>query len=297
MSVDVRIVDKTARVSAPAKVNLFIEILGKRPDGFHEIVTVMQAVSIFDTVTVTRRPGDIAVTCDAEDAPSGPQNIAWHAAEAVLGALHADDGVHVRIDKTIPVGRGLGGGSSDAAAVISAANQLWGGTLDMEALGEIAADLGSDVPFFLHGGTALCRGRGEDVKPIKSALRAYFVILSPPLSISTRSVYESENLDKSAPQALTNAKNQYNIVLGGLQRGDFVAVANALYNGFSETLFRIYPELFISYSRFVPHFEAAAVTGTGSALFGLCSNKCQAQAVAGRLYGSSGDVYVAEALI
>ncbi len=152
------------------------------------------------------------------------------------------------------------------------------------------------VAFFLRGGTALCRGRGEDVKPVKSALKAHFVILSPPLGISTRRIYESGNFDKSTPQALPNAENQYNIVIEGLQRGDFKAVANALYNGFAETVFRIYPELFISYNRFIPQFEAAAVTGTGSAFFGLCPNKRRAQAIAGRLYGSSGDVYVAEAL-
>lgn len=292
----IQISGATARVLAPAKVNLFVEVLGKRPDGFHEIATVMQTVGLFDVVTVTRRPGGIEVVCDAEDVPSGRENIAWRASEAVLDLLPAHGGVHVSIDKAIPVGRGLGGGSSDAAAVIVAINELWGGTLGEEEMARAAGKVGSDVPFFLRGGTALCCGRGEDITLIHSALKMYFVILSPPLGISTRRVYESGNFSQIVPGALTNAENRYNNMIRGLQRRDFIAVANALYNGFEEAVFRLYPELSIPYNHFVVRFEAAALTGTGSAAFGLCRSRRRAEVLAGGIDGGLGDVYVVEAM-
>lgn len=292
----VQVSGTTARILAPAKVNLFLEILGKRPDGFHEIVTVMQAVSLFDTVSVTKCPGDVDVICDAEDVPSGRDNIAWRASVAMLEALSANEGVRVEIEKAIPVGRGLGGGSSDAAAVILAVNQLWGGALDMTKLEEIAGNLGSDVPFFLRGGTAVCRGRGETVTPVDSALRAYFVILSPPIGISTRRIYEDGNFSRMDQRALTDAEGRCNNTAAGLRGGDFLAVAGAVYNGFKETVLRLHPELSIPYSRFVPCFDGAAITGTGSAMFGLCRSRHRAEAVAGEMDGSLGDVYVVEAL-
>lgn len=286
----------TARILAPAKINLFLEILEKRPDGFHEIITVMQAVSLFDVITVTRRPGGTDVVCDAENVPPGRENIAWRASEAMLHLLSADEGVRVEIDKTIPVGRGLGGGSSDAAAVILAINQLWDGVLDTERLEDIAGKLGSDVPFFLHGGTAICRGRGETVNPVDSALEAYFVILSPSIGISTRRIYEGGNFSQMPPKALTNTENQCDNITAGLKRGDFLAVTSMLYNRFEKTVLRLYPELSIPYDHFVSQFDAAVITGTGSAVFGLCRSRCQAEAVAGGIDGSLGDVYVVEAL-
>lgn len=292
----VQVSGATARVLAPAKVNLFLEILGKRPDGFHEIITVMQAVSLFDVVNVTRRPGDIDIVCDAEGVPPGRKNIAWRASEAMLHLLSADEGVRVEIDKTIPVGRGLGGGSSDAASVILAINRLWDDVLDTEKLEEIAGNLGSDVPFFLHGGTALCRGKGESVSPVDSALKAYFVILSPSINISTRRVYEDGDFPRISAKDLTNTEDRCNNIVRGLQRGDFLAVTNALYNGFEKTVLRLYPELPIHYNHFVQQFDAATITGTGSAVFGLCRSRHQAEAAAAGIDGNLGDVYVVETM-
>ena len=293
---DVEVSGNTATILAPAKLNLYLEVLGKRSDGYHEIITVMQAIDLFDSITLTRRPGEIGLRCDSDEIPQGRDNIAWRAAEAALERFNAGDGVEISIGKRIPVGRGLGGGSSDAAAVILAISRLLGTGLQEEAMRQIAASVGSDVPFFLEGGTALCRGRGEKVEPLNSALKAGFVVISPPISVSTRTAYESGGFAERPASILTQAEERCSILSAGLQRGDFTAVAGMLYNGFAETVFDLFPQLSAVHNNLTGQLGAATLTGTGSALYCLCESPGQAHAKAGRVYGSSGDVYVARAL-
>ncbi|MFC1671772.1 4-(cytidine 5'-diphospho)-2-C-methyl-D-erythritol kinase [Planctomycetota bacterium] len=288
--------EDAVRVQAPAKVNLFIEILGRRPDGYHDILTVMQAISLYDDVTVTRCDSGIEVTCDSPDAPSGPENIAYQAAESMRGAMGAEGGVRIEIEKRIPVGRGMGGGSSDAAAVIDTMNRLWGEPLGRDRLNEIGAGIGSDVPFFLHGGSAVCRGRGEIVEPIGSALEMWLVVLSPSVSVSTRQVYEGGDFNRRSRECLTRAESGCHTVAEGLRSGDFIAVNGAVYNGFARAVFDLYPEISYAYNAFIGQYGAASLTGTGSGFFWLCKNREEGEALAGRIDGSLGDVYVARAL-
>jgi len=162
--------DGSLRLLAPAKVNLFLEVLGKRPDGYHEIVTVIQTVSLCDEVILRPRPSGIELVCDDDSLPQDPSNLAYRAAAAVLEHSRYDYGLSIEVRKQIPAAAGLGGGSSDAAAVIRGVNRLFGLNLEAEALSAIAAGVGSDVPFFLTGGVALCTGRGEVVRAISSRL-------------------------------------------------------------------------------------------------------------------------------
>jgi 4-diphosphocytidyl-2-C-methyl-D-erythritol kinase len=260
----------TVRVLAPAKVNLFVEVLGERRDGYHDILTVMQAIGLFDTVTVTRCGSGIEVSCPSNDVPSGPDNTAHHAAREMLDRIHLGGGVRVEIEKRIPVGRGLGGGSSDAAAVIRTMNGLWNDPLSPEDLTEIAAEVGSDVPFFLSGGAAVCRGRGEIVEPVESTLDTWLVVLCPPISVSTARVYREGIFPQESAEVLTRAEIGCHTTVEGLLRGDFSAVAEAVYNGFAESVFRLYPEISRAYSAFIGQYGAAALTGTGSGFFWLC---------------------------
>jgi len=160
-------------VLAPAKINLTLEVLGRRPDGYHEILSVMQTVSVYDRVRIEHASG-LEIDLSGPEAAGVPKesrlNLAYLAAEALLQAYgHASHGARIAVEKTIPTGMGLGGGSSDAAAVLRGLNVLWGLGLPTEALGRIAARLGSDVAFFLCGGAALASGRGEVVEPLPDA--------------------------------------------------------------------------------------------------------------------------------
>lgn len=179
-------------VEAPAKVNLVLHVLGRRTDGFHEIETLFQAVALADHVLVERGGGDVSL--DVHGAELGPteQNLAWRAARALLDATGRRDGLHVRLDKRIPAGAGLGGGSSDAAAVLRLGNHLLGDLLDGTALSALGAELGSDVPFFLgDGALAWGRGRGEVLEALPPLPEASVVVVMPPVHVATGGAYAS----------------------------------------------------------------------------------------------------------
>ena len=147
---------------APAKLNLGLRILGRRPDGYHDIVSVLQTVDLCDRMVFTPAPpGETLVHCDNPDVPDGPENLVYRAVEILRRATGAGHGVRVDLNKRIPTGAGLGGGSSNAATALRALDRLWGLDLRPERLAALAAELGSDVPFFLTGGTAVVTGRGE----------------------------------------------------------------------------------------------------------------------------------------
>ncbi len=184
------------RVIAPAKVNLTLEILGKRHDGFHEICSVLRTLALHDTLDV--EPGPIVeVLCDTPGL-AGPGNLAHKAAELLQQTCGIRQGARIAIHKVIPVAAGLGGGSSDAAATLTALNELWGAGLDGEALTRLAAQVGSDVPFFVHGGTALASGRGEVLRPLADQPDCHVVLVNPGVAVSTATVYQNVTPDMYA---------------------------------------------------------------------------------------------------
>jgi 4-diphosphocytidyl-2-C-methyl-D-erythritol kinase len=178
-------------MTAPAKLNLHLEILGRRDDGFHELETLFQTIELSDRVTVERRAGaGIAMECDDATLPDGPANLAWRAAAAFIDGRHDQAGaLRITLAKIIPYGAGLGGGSSDAAAVLLALDQLLPGFHPRERLEGLAAELGSDVPFFLLGGTALGAGRGERLAPMPDLPRLPVTVLMPAATLPTPAVY------------------------------------------------------------------------------------------------------------
>src|SRR5438270_3967148 len=181
----VRTVSATARgslvVAAPAKLNLFLEVRGKRPDGFHDLETLMVAVDLFDTVELAPGPaGRITIECDPPGLPTGPDNLAYKAADALRRHANRPDlGAAVRLVKRIPAQAGLAGGSSDAAATITGLNRVWELNLSPPDLAAVAAEVGSDVAFFLGGPSAWCTGRGELVTPEPAARVFDFVVAVP----------------------------------------------------------------------------------------------------------------------
>lgn len=184
-------------VRAPAKVNLHLEVLRQRPDGYHEIETVLQAIDLFDTVTVTLlASGDdpaaqrlqLRVT-PPDAAPGGADNLCWQAVRLFGHATGRHGVLEIDLHKEIPAGAGLGGGSADAAAVLVALDRLHGTGLDAAELEQLAAQLGSDVPFFIRGGTQIGRGRGTQLTPLSAIRSGVFLIVKPPLSIETARIY------------------------------------------------------------------------------------------------------------
>jgi len=184
----------TITLQSPAKINLCLSVLGRRPDGYHDVEMLMQMVGLFDEVTVSLGGRGIRVTCDSRAVPSGRENIAWKAASEMLGISGKEAGLAIEIKKNIPVAAGLGGGSGNAAAVLAALNRLLGIGLDRDRLAEIGARIGMDVPFFFFGPTALAQGRGEILTELTPLPRIHILLVNPGVETSTAWVYKNLNL-------------------------------------------------------------------------------------------------------
>ncbi len=204
---------KAITLRSPAKINLCLSVLGKRPDGYHDVEMLMQMVGLYDEVTVALAPAGISITCDAGSVPSGEGNTAWKAAAEILRISGKNPGLTISIKKNIPVAAGLGGGSGNAAAVLAAANKLLGAGLNADRLSEIGARIGMDVPFFLSGPTALARGRGEIVTSLPPLPPFWVLLANPGFETSTAWVYKNltlgltKKVDCNKIARLTTARN------------------------------------------------------------------------------------------
>ncbi|MDR3578518.1 MAG: 4-(cytidine 5'-diphospho)-2-C-methyl-D-erythritol kinase [Oryzomonas sp.] len=186
---------KSLTLQAPAKVNYLLEVIRRRPDGYHDLRMVMQRVNLCDTITITlTETPDISVTCGKKGVPDGPGNIAWKAARAMLDLADHGPGAIIDIIKNIPVAAGLGGGSSDAATVLMGMNTLLALGLSEQRLMEIGVTLGADVPFFIFQKTALAEGIGEELTPMPAMPAAWVLLVNPGVHVSTAWVYRSLQL-------------------------------------------------------------------------------------------------------
>lgn len=250
------------KVLAPAKVNLFLRVLGKRPDGYHEILSLMQPVSLYDEIEVAVSDGDgIEAASDSPEAPGGRENIAYRAASLFFDRTGVRKRVSISIKKKIPVGAGLGGGSSDAASVIMALNGLLGTGIPDRELMEMGAKLGSDVPFFFLKGPALARGRGE-VLESTSLPSLYYVLINPGFHVPTAWVYSSLRLTK---------KGENNILLYSSEVfADRDGLKKALMNDLEAVTIGRYPEISALKEKLA---EAGAsgtlMSGSGPTVFGV----------------------------
>ncbi|MGZ3578755.1 MAG: 4-(cytidine 5'-diphospho)-2-C-methyl-D-erythritol kinase [Syntrophales bacterium] len=179
---------------APAKVNLYLRVLGKRSDGFHDISTLMQRISLYDELIFTRTDHGIRLSCPGSTIPEDNNNIVYRAADALLSRLPHPPGIHITIRKRIPVGAGLGGGSSNAATALVTLNELMDFHYNTDDLMKIGAKLGADVPFFIFGRTAWASGIGDRLRIAENIPPLWFVLINPGFEISTKAVYESLNL-------------------------------------------------------------------------------------------------------
>ena len=218
--------------SSPCKFNLFLDVIGRRLDGFHEVVTVIEPLTLCDTLYLHETSDGIQVSTDHPGVPDGPENIVHRAARLIRQAAGIENGVTIRIEKRVPVAAGLGGGSANAALTLRALNELWRLNLSHSTLARLAADLGSDVPFFLDPRTSLCRGRGEESTPLSPAPAFRVVLVNPGFPIPTRWAYEQ--LSISGPSRLPHPN--LTRIIDGLKRQVLTALGDSLYNIFQEVL-------------------------------------------------------------
>jgi 4-diphosphocytidyl-2-C-methyl-D-erythritol kinase len=266
---------KTLRLPAFAKVNLCLHVLGRRPDGYHELRTIFQAISLHDTLELSLAPSAAGVTLETDDAglPVGRENLVCRAIEVIRGEIGLRGGVHAKLAKRIPVARGLGGGSSDAAAALIGMLRLTKRKVPLARLMEIGASLGADVPFFLFGGRALATNRGDEIYPLTDAPKRSILVVSPKgIGVSTKDAYEWVS------QELTNRSKPPNI-------WGFCALCwsrpGAVSNDFEGPVFSRHPRLGEIRAGLLKRGAAdAALAGSGSAVFGVFRNPAQARRAA-----------------
>src|SRR2546430_2229029 len=177
------------QILAPAKINLSLRVLGKRPDGFHEIETLIAPISLYDKIDIEKQNRWIDFSCDDPTLSTGDDNLVVRAAKAFFEKAKIKSGVSIKLEKKIPHGAGLGGGSSDAAATLKALNQLFEAKLSREELAKLGSTIGSDVAFFLFGSAALCKGRGEIVEPTRLKKKLSLLLLKPAFGVSSAWAY------------------------------------------------------------------------------------------------------------
>lgn len=267
-------------IKSPCKVNLLLNILGRRPDGFHELETVMQPVKVYDELQFERTGADVQLTCSEKNLPIDSKNLVHRAATKFLETAKIGDGIKIHLEKKIPLAAGLGGGSGNAATTLLALNELFGHPLALAQLDEIAATLGSDVPFFLHNKPALAVGRGEKVSVLENfpALngRAFFLV-HPGFGIATPWAYQA--LAKF-PAALNGEKGRAQKLVVKLQTGDLRAASNEFYNSLEAPALDKFPVLGL-YQEFLlaEGALAALMSGSGSTTFAIAENLAVAESL------------------
>jgi 4-diphosphocytidyl-2-C-methyl-D-erythritol kinase len=272
---------KMIKYKAYAKVNLALEVLGLRPDGYHEVQTVLQTVSLADELTFQLAEG-LSVSSDHPAVPGDERNLVFRAGRALQQKFGLRQGARVAIKKRIPVGGGLGGGSSDAACALVAMSRLWGLSPSFDELEEIAGTLGSDVPFFLRGGTCLAKGRGELLEPLPPLPPCFLALAFPGFGVSTAWAYK--NLKDQGSWALTKEGECIKIVVSFLESGNLQGIARSLFNRFEEAVFPAHPELAnLKQALLRAGSEGALLSGSGSTVFGLFGKRKEMKALVAEL--------------
>jgi 4-diphosphocytidyl-2-C-methyl-D-erythritol kinase len=276
------------KIRAPAKVNLFLRVLGRRPDGYHLLDTLIVPVSLYDVIEIRRVPAKrqqpanarITIDCDDPAVPAGEENLAYRAAQLLLKQVDRPTGIHIHIQKRIPLGAGLGGGSTDAAATLLGLNRLFKLNLSAARLERLALRLGADVPFFIRARPARAYGIGERLRPVRELVHFWLVILYPGFSVGTASVYNklSKNLTKPTPG---------NSIATSLKRFD--RLTDLLVNDLESVTLESYPKIRLLKEKLLREGAAGGLmSGSGSSVFGVFGSKGLAQRAFDRLRNEEG---------
>lgn len=277
---------------APAKINLLLDVLRKRDDGFHEVEMIMTMVDLADRLEMEELHRDqIVLTSQVGFIPLDEKNLAFQAAKLIKERYGVKRGVYIHLDKQIPVAAGLAGGSSDAAATLRGLNRLWKLELSTDELEDMGAELGSDVPFCVRGGTAIARGRGEKLENIATPPQCWVILAKPPINVSTADVYGKlrANEIQEHPSIPT--------MLSALSRESFTDMCAALGNVLEEVTLNRYPEVKqIKDCMIRAGADGVLMSGSGPTVFGLVSKEIKVARIYNALRGFCKEVYVVRML-
>jgi 4-diphosphocytidyl-2-C-methyl-D-erythritol kinase len=269
----------TLEKASPCKVNLLLNILGKRPDGFHELETVMHPVNVCDHLSLARAAAGVQLTCNHPELPVDARNLVFRAATAFRETAGIADGVKLHLEKHIPMAAGLGGGSGNAATTLLGLNELFGQPLDAAQLQALAATLGSDVPFFLQTKPALATGRGENVtslEPFPCLQQAAILLVHPGFGIATAWAYREL---ARFPAALNGQPGRAEKLIAALRRQDLALAGREFYNSLEAPALEKFPVLALYQEFFREQGAAVALmSGSGSTTFAIFANRATAEA-------------------
>lgn len=280
---------KKATFKSYAKINLTLDVLGKRQNGYHDIKMIMQTISLYDTVTVelTDKAGGISVSANLPYLPRGRENLAYRAAELFFDKTGINAGAVITLDKHIPVGAGLAGGSSNCAVVLKALNKLCASNLSGEALCEMGASLGADVPYCILGGTKLAEGIGERLSPLAKMPPCRILLVKPAFSISTKAVYEKIDSFSGFRRPDTG------MVIQGLKERSMDKITRGMANVLEEVSISDHPVLADLKNELLSlGADGAQMSGSGPTVFGIFTDRERAFAAKNRLRGKYKTVYL-----
>lgn len=264
LSEDIIITGNRAIARSYAKINLTLDVLGKRPNGYHDVKMIMQTVSLFDLVIVDKAYRDITVNTNLKYLPNNDKNIAYKAAQLFQEKTGINGGARIIIHKNIPVAAGLAGGSGNGAAVLCAMNKLYNAQLTVEELCDMGERLGADVPYCIIGGTQLAEGIGEILTPLPPMKKTTVLIVKPPINVSTGSIYEQ--IDSAPIEKRPDTAK----IAGALRDGDTAAVAENLCNVMEAVTARMYPVIGGIKNKMLRNGAIGAVmSGSGPSVFGF----------------------------
>lgn len=274
------------RTKAPAKLNLCLKVTGRRPDGYHELVSIMVPIDIVDLLEVEVGPRGVNLTCDGFQVPDDENNLAFRAALSFLRETGIQEGLYIKLTKNIPVAAGMGGGSSDAAATLLALNEMWSKPVPPSRLHELATELGADVPFFLYSRPSLATGIGEVLEPLAKWPKLWYVVVCPPLQVSTPWVYGNLKLKLT--------RGNYDYIVQTLKNGLF-PIAKILENDLEKVTTDRFPIInHIKRLLLEAGAEGALMSGSGPSVFGLFPSLSKAVSAKQHLISQNlGDVFVA----
>ncbi len=253
---------------SPAKVNLFLRVLRKRDDGYHDILSLMQRISLCDKMSFDLKGNKIVVKCPGSSLPENRDNIVYRAAEVILSDISPNSGVEITIYKRIPIAAGLGGGSSNAATALVTLNEMTGTKYSTEELMRMGTELGADVPFFIFGKTALASGIGDCLKPVEGIPDLWFILVNPGFEVSTRDIYGNLKL------GLTKEPIKYRMP----RFMTLSHIAKGLYNDLEKVSLRSYPVLSDIKELLVANGALGSLmSGSGPTIFGIFRNEADAK--------------------
>ncbi|MGG2113720.1 4-(cytidine 5'-diphospho)-2-C-methyl-D-erythritol kinase [Lysinibacillus pakistanensis] len=278
-------------VKAPAKINLTLDVLYKRPDNYHEVEMVMTTVDLADRISLeSREDGTIEIISTDNFVPNDHRNFAYQAARLIKDTYGIGQGVSITIEKEIPIAAGLAGGSSDAAATLKGLNELWNLGLSIDELAELGAKIGSDVSFCVYGGTALATGRGEKIQELPAPPNCWVVLAKPKIGVSTAEVYgglKVEGLEHPNTEQMIRA----------IEMEDYELLCSSLGNVLETVTFKLHPEV-VMLKEQMKRFgaDATLMSGSGPTVFGLVDSEARVSRIYNGLRGFCEEVYAVRIL-